>query len=176
VNTHPLALANIAFLEQGIDLLAGLTNELYVRTRPPAFGSAVGPHMRHNLDHYVCFLNGWRAGEVDYDSRERDRQVETDRDYCGAQIQTIIQGLREVSDEDGERRIRVKMDEGGPAPELQWSHTTVKRELQFLVSHTVHHYALIAVLLKLEGKALPAGFGVAPSTLRYEEKRSACAP
>ena len=44
------------------------------------------------------------------------------------------------------------------------------RELQFLVSHTIHHYALIGVLLAAEGFDVSLEFpefGVAPSTLTH---------
>jgi len=37
----------------------------------------------------------------------------------------------------------------------------------FLLSHTVHHYALISVALKLQGIDPGEEFGIAPSTLRY---------
>ncbi len=45
--------------------------------------------------------------------------------------------------------IQIRLESGGSngpgGPEAdQWSHSTVRRELQFLLSHTVHHFALIA--------------------------------
>jgi uncharacterized damage-inducible protein DinB len=48
-----------------------------------------------------------------------------------------------------------------------WTRSTVARELQFLLSHTVHHYALVAIRLRLAGREPAAGFGVSPSTLRF---------
>ena len=57
-----------------------------------------------------------------------------------------------------------------------WSTSSVERELQFLSSHTVHHYALIAVILRLNGVQPEEGFGVAPSTQRYWKESRACAP
>jgi hypothetical protein len=39
--------------------------------------------------------------------------------------------------------------------------------LQFLCSHTVHHFALIKLLLDGTGVDLAPEFGVAPSTLAY---------
>ena len=51
--------------------------------------------------------------------------------------------------------------------------STVRRELIFLVSHTVHHYALIAVMLRHQAVGLPADFGVAPSTLRHQRRLAA---
>jgi hypothetical protein len=60
------------------------------------------------------------------------------------------------------------MDAVGDAGEDgHWNRTTLKRELRFLVSHTIHHYALIAVILKLQGFDCGPDFGVAPSTIEY---------
>ena len=42
--------------------------------------------------------------------------------------------------------------------------TTVARELAFVVSHTIHHSALVAVLLEHGSRRVPARFGVAPTT------------
>ena len=56
-----------------------------------------------------------------------------------------------------------------------WSESTVARELQFLVSHTIHHHALIAAILRLESHTPAEGFGIAPSTLKYERDRAQCA-
>jgi hypothetical protein len=45
--------------------------------------------------------------------------------------------------------------------------STIGRELQSLSSHTVHHFALIAMSLRAMGIPVEEDFGVAPSTLRY---------
>ena len=57
--------------------------------------------------------------------------------------------------------------------------STLERELQFLLNHGLHHFALIAVGLRLRGRAVPTDFGLAPSTVRWlatqPQERSACA-
>jgi uncharacterized damage-inducible protein DinB len=42
--------------------------------------------------------------------------------------------------------------------------TTAGRELAFVISHTIHHSALIAVLLERADEAVPVGLGLAPTT------------
>ena len=44
-----------------------------------------------------------------------------------------------------------------------------------LSSHTIHHFALIAMALRAHGVAVEAGFGMAPSTLSYQARRAASA-
>ena len=69
------------------------------------------------------------------------------------------------------------MDTGsGDIPEDEWSGSTVRRELQFLLSHSIHHYALIATICHANGFPVPEGFGVAPSTLRYRRQQDERAP
>jgi hypothetical protein len=50
----------------------------------------------------------------------------------------------------------------------QVSPSTVGREIMYSVAHAVHHYALIGVMGAIMGIPMPAGFGVAPSTLKHQ--------
>jgi hypothetical protein len=83
----------------------------------------------------------------------------------------------EIADAWVARKLVVIMDlgAGGNSSECV-SASSVGRELQYLVAHTVHHFALMAVALRTCGHRLPDEFGVAPSTLRHEESSNgACA-
>jgi hypothetical protein len=51
--------------------------------------------------------------------------------------------------------------------------STVTRELQVLSSHTVHHFALIALTLRAHGVQIEPDFGTTPSTLRYRASKIA---
>ena len=165
-----LAAANIAFVRQGIDLLEAIDDFAFTRTSPPVYTSCVGAHLRHCIDHYARFLDGHRAGLIDYDARDRDPQLETDRLVARRALLDIVNALAAVAPEDVDRSVDIVIDCGpvagadGIDPRCP---STVRRELLFLVSHTVHHYALIAHILRHHAMEVPAGFGVAPSTLRH---------
>lgn len=45
--------------------------------------------------------------------------------------------------------------------------SSLGRELQLLISHTVHHYAMMALVLRGQGIDPGPEFGVALSTFRY---------
>lgn len=163
-----LITSNVACLEQGIDYVRQLPAGLYGRTCPDLFGSSVGGHLRHCLDHYAAFLDGFSACEVDYDTRERDPVVERDTERAVAWMESLSQRLEALDGRDLDTRLRIRMDDGG-CPE--WSATSLRRELQFLLSHSIHHYALmVAVAGRLGHTAVPEGFGVAPSTLRHQAR------
>ena len=75
-----------------------------------------------------------------------------------------------------ERQVRVTLRSVAGDEELpDWSQSSLQRELQFLVSHSVHHYALIRELLRQSGFDAGEGFGVAPSTLAALGATPACA-
>ena len=122
------------------------------------------------VDHYTCFLDGLETGSIDYDNRARDGSVETDRSAAAAAMSAVVDRLLAIDVSARDRELAVHMDCGGGPDEAGLrGRSSVQRELQFLVSHTVHHYALVAVMLRLEGREPFDGFGVSPSTLKYQE-------
>jgi hypothetical protein len=91
--------------------------------------------------------------------------METDRHLALATILGLARDLERIDETMGTREILVSSRTAGDSSEPDWSRTTIKRELQFLVSHTVHHFALIKPMLQREGIVLDEQFGYAPSTL-----------
>lgn len=169
---HPprLVADNVAFLAQGIALLERLDDATYAR-RPELQLAAVGGHVRHCLEVYELFFHGLASGEIDYDARPRDQRVETERLYARDRARLLIEQLLALPDDLATQPLRVAMDRACEDPALDpWSQSTVRRELQHLRSHTVHHYALIAATLRVLGCEPGAEFGVAPSTLAHEPR------
>jgi uncharacterized damage-inducible protein DinB len=159
---------NRHFLEQGLRLLERLSPEHYATPSRPGW-TPVGSQFRHILDHYRSFLRGWAEGRVNYDARDRDPRVETDPAEAVRVSRLIIERLELIHVEDGDRILMVQMDCGGNDGVPDWRPSSVGRELQFLVSHTVHHYALIRLLLLDQGIEAGTDFGTAPSTLAWQQ-------
>lgn len=169
---------NISVLKQGIDLLTEIDPQDYTKCCPQCFDSHIGGHLRHNIEHYQSFLKGYQEGMVDYDDRARDTRIETDITFTCDTMKQIIQQLERLgqSGVSGiKQKLQVKMDCGSTPDAENWSNSTVQRELQFLLSHTIHHYALIAVICRIFDYKLPKEFGVAPSTLKYQDSQASCA-
>lgn len=174
---------NAEFLGQALALIDALPEGVYA-ARPLHFErGGLGVHLRHVLDHYDAFLDGLTEGRIDYDTRERDAATELEVSVARGRLLATIARLRALGPgKDSHevwaaRKLEVLMDLGGlSATDSRSSVSSIARELQYLVAHTVHHFALIAVSLRLSGHPCPADFGVAPSTLRHEESSSgACA-
>ncbi|MFP4283185.1 MAG: hypothetical protein ACLFU2_11230, partial [Opitutales bacterium] len=114
---------------------------------------------------YEQFLAGVTNRRIDYDARSRSTEVETVPARAVELMRSLCEGLRSLPATVLEASVEVRMDGGGAAA---WTPSSVRRELQFLISHTIHHYALIATIAPAIGhEALPADFGVAPSTLKH---------
>lgn len=161
---------NLEQLAQAKRLLEAISDQAYSLTGHQYFGSGIGKHLRHVLDHYECFL-GAEGDRVDYDLRSRDPRIETDRTCALKRIDEIAEGLEAISGRAG-RGVEVRANESSePGQHGQFCESSDARELSYLASHTVHHFALIAIILKILGIIPPEDFGVAPSTLSYLKRR-----
>ena len=164
---HQLIEANIFFLDQAERLLEKVEDEQYACSVGEFYGSTVGQHLRHCLDHYSSLLSGLEAARIDYDQRERAEPLESKTGEAIAEVSRIREGLQKLIEEEVPVGVLVKMDCGGDQEE--WQPSTLGRELQFLVSHTVHHFAMIGGMCSCLKIEIENGFGVAPSTLKYRE-------
>lgn len=164
---QPVALAqNLELLEQAEGILRELPQGLYAEpSDEPGFRFSPGPHLRHSIDAYCCLLDGIDRGEVDYDARTRSREIETSRERALEALVSIRTRLQAI-DKPPEYPLRVLVDVPAGAEDGA-TDSTLGREYQFLVGHTVHHYALIAMILRQRGYETSPDFGVAPSTLRF---------
>lgn len=158
-------------LRQGIDLIESLDDDLYARSQEPVAASGIGGHIRHCIDHVQCLLDGLGDGRVDYDGRKRDERVETDRAYAARRLHEVLDALAELEGRDfGELDVKMDVPEG---ERPFWTRSSLERELQSMISHTVHHFALIGFLVRLNGAATTEDFGVALSTLAYWKEQRA---
>jgi uncharacterized damage-inducible protein DinB len=167
--------ANLAVIRQGVALLGTLGGERYAARVAVAYGAAIGGHMRHIIEHYLGFLNGLPDGAVDYENRARDPLMETSPAYAADTLAAIADRIEELaanaSAGAGDRALRIHAETSDGAA----AGSSVLRELEFLLSHTVHHYALIAVMARLQGHEPAADFGVAPSTLKFQQRQQLAA-
>lgn len=166
-----LALANVRTLRSAVDLLETLSTDDYNCVHKPYFDASPGAHVRHVLDHYSCLRRDLSSGRIDYDRRDRNIQLERDCYYAICQTQEIcsfLENLDPAFHDDLELNVCLHFDDNSGAEKT--TRSSLGRELQFLQSHSVHHYAIIAAMLRSFGKHINTQFGVAPSTLIYERQ------
>jgi uncharacterized damage-inducible protein DinB len=124
---------------------------------------SIGEHVRHCLDHIGALVAATGARPLSYDRRERGTAVERDP----AEALRLIMRLQSAVERWGDRAMDepvcvVSMLTAAGESVTGWS--TLGRELAFVNGHTIHHKAMIAVLLALAGAEVPERFGLAPAT------------
>lgn len=161
---HKLVESNTDALQEGAALIGLLKDGEYTKGFKPAFQSTIGAHFRHVLEHYQCFLLQLRSGLFCYDERARDQALECDSAYALNVIEELQCGLNELDSQDSGRLFTVK-DENTTQP----VQTSLNRELLFLQSHTVHHFAIIGAMTRAFGNKPDDEFGVAIATRVFNQ-------
>lgn len=148
------------------EALGELTNEAYNRLLPVFDMQSIGAHCRHIIEFYQCLLSGISAGEICYETRARDMQLQTERPKAIEAIEQLVAALPQYTD----MPLVLKVSElnGSNQP----LHSSFMRELHYVSEHAIHHIALIKIGFASLGIATPPNFGVATSTIQY---RNLCA-
>jgi hypothetical protein len=163
-----LVQVNIGWLQQALTLMDRMDDKIFSTCPLGLAPHKVGSHLRHVLEFYQCFLDGIATSRIDYDARKRDESIELRRRSATTSILSVISRLEEVLSLGGDWELAVRVEN---ADDDVYLISSVGRELQALSSHTIHHFALIAITLKAHGLEVDRDFGMSPSTLRYQASR-----
>jgi uncharacterized damage-inducible protein DinB len=143
-------------------IIEELPEDVFRAKVSPTSGS-VGEHVRHSLDHARALLALGDGDDLTYDARLRGTTVETHADVAAHEIGRVCDDLDRLGAAPATRQIRLYLiAEVGNRPSQLTS--TIGREIAFVIQHTIHHCALIGLLLERRGIATPPRFGYAPST------------
>lgn len=140
----------------------------YAQSNPLMGNATVGQHVRHIIELYQEMLTGYRTGEINYENRQRNYLIETDKDVAALQMRAIVTMLAMV-DKDLLLTSAYNINDSNNTTVT----TTYARELVYNIEHSIHHMALIRIAFKSAFNIeLNNEFGVAPSTLKF---RNTCA-
>lgn len=134
--------------------------------------ATVGQHIRHTLEFFTCLLDGYINGTVNYDKRNHDKGMERDKAQAMTTLSSIISFIDKV---DENYRFKLQVDYGIEADLTCSIETNFNRELAYNVEHAIHHMALIKIGVQAicPNVEIPANFGVANSTVKYNRSQSA---
>ena len=153
-------------INDALEFLDKLTAEIYQAKSQGPFSSSIGAHMRHILDHYQALMLGIDAGRVDYNQRTRESATESDMNLAKESWIQIKTWLSDFT-EDTLRKTFDVITEHGTVQ------SSVGRELSFVSSHAVHHFAFMKQLSASFNIVLSGDVGVAPATLKNLRETSA---
>ncbi len=154
-------------LSQGLTLLFELGDTTYSKTAGAPFHASIGGHYRHVLEHFESLIKGLRAGEINYDARERNLRLQSEVTYASIVTCDVLRALKRHSAETLSRSCKVINSVGyGPSQPVSMD-SNVARELAYCIGHAIHHYAIIRLICHELDVRVPPEFGVAPSTLKH---------
>lgn len=133
--------------------------------------STIGQHLRHTVEFFLCLENGFDSGTVNYDKRQHDKLVESDKFLALATLNRIREFVQSVQS-DKSLILEVGYD--------RHTETTIPvttnyfRELTYNIEHAIHHMAIMKIGVRELAPyvKLADHFGVAVSTVRYQEAQT----
>lgn len=159
-------------LEQLADVCRQVEHEHYSHPLETLSMSTVGQHIRHTLEFFICLERGVERGVVNYDKRQHDKIIETDKTLAISAIRTIKEFVTRVA---GDKSLALEVGYDLNSEKYVTIQTNFSRELVYNIEHAVHHMALIKIGVREIAPyvQLPSDFGIAASTIRYKEMASA---
>jgi len=157
-------------LQQIFVQLSQTLNELSIdEYRQPSkvlLNATIGQHVRHIIELFQCLEKGYNDGLVNYEKRNRDYQIETDKELASSLLKEIYQNI-DRSNKD----IFLEGEDYCESMEIVSIPSNYYRELAYNLEHTIHHMALIRVgINEVSAVSLPEEFGVAYSTVKYRQQ------
>jgi hypothetical protein len=154
----------ITLLGQLGEMLYKLSDEQYTINLPILSAASLGAHVRHIIEFFQELEHGYLTGYVDYDARLREKAIENQRDYAIEKLHQIVADLKQDS-----KTLQLAYKPNSELPAFRVE-TNYERELVYNLEHAVHHMALLRIgVSALSDMELPAGFGVANSTIQYRQ-------
>lgn len=166
MNIEQVKPASINSLKQLLDLLSQLTEEQYASCLPLLSGNSIGKHYRHVVELYQEFSNGHLKGEINYDQRKRNLQLEVDINQASLAIKDLI-SLTEGLLEDRPLKVYASFADEN----LISLPSSISRELAYNLEHAIHHMAIIQICVKhyYPFIQLSPDFGLAYSTIKFNQ-------
>jgi len=165
--------SQLEILEQACLYLKGITQEDYVEIVSPNFISSAGSHVRHIIDHYQSVISGLETGTIDYDLRLRGSKVEEKPQLALEKFEEIATWMKGLTQEELNQNISLSTEVSTSTREVQVVNSSLARELIFVGSHAVHHYAMIAQISFAQTSKANTSFGIAPATATFLREKNA---
>lgn len=130
--------------------------------------STIGQHLRHTLEFFICLEQGAEAGLINYDKRAHDKVIENDK-FVALSVLSRIQEF--ITSQPANKILKLEAGYDLHKEEFVTIETNFLRELVYNIEHAVHHMAIMKIGIREVAPyvSLPGDFGIAVSTIRYQE-------
>lgn len=143
-----------------------LSDEEYTSRGRMLMNASIGEHVRHIIELFQCLENGYHSGIVNYEKRNRDHRIETERELAVSLLSQIY-GQIDKPNKPISLEAEDYCDDVAPIS----IPSNYYRELAYNLEHAIHHMALIRVgVNEVSNLELPTEFGIAYSTIKYRQQ------
>ena len=156
-------------LTQLTELVTQIDEQDFTKPASTLSNSTVGQHIRHTLEFFLCFENGYNSGVINYDKRAHDKLIESDK-YIAL---SAISRIREFISTFTEKPLTLEVGYDLVNDDFITIETTATRELVYNIEHAVHHMAIMKIGIREIATyiKLSPDFGIAASTIRYKDSK-----
>lgn len=155
-------------LSQLTDVVHQLSEQDFTKQIESLGHSTIGQHLRHTLEFFICLEQGFEKGLINYDKRAHDKLIESDKFLA---LSTLSKINDFVQSQPADKPLKLEAGYDLDKEEFVTIETNFLRELVYNIEHAVHHMAIMKIGIRdlaLDIK-LPHDFGIAASTIRYQE-------
>jgi hypothetical protein len=140
----------------------------FIRPSQALSGATIGQHLRHTLEFFLCLEKGFDGGVINYDKREHDKLIESDKFLAIATIGRIREFIRK---QQQDKSLMLEVGYERHTENTTTVATNYFRELTYNIEHAIHHMAIMKIGVREVAPyiTLAPHFGVAVSTVRYQE-------
>lgn len=160
--------ACLTILNQLTDVIHQMDEKDFCKPSETLSKSTVGQHLRHTVEFFICLEQGFEKGVVNYDKRQHDKLIESDKFIALA----ALEGIKEfVSTQHVDQPLKLEVGYDRNRDDCQTIDTNYQRELTYNIEHAVHHMAIMKIGIREVAPyvKLSSDFGIAVSTIRYKE-------
>src|SRR5688572_703347 len=137
-----LTQACIHILNQLTDLVRQINEADFSKPSEALGKSTIGQHIRHTLEFFICFERGYSAGLINYDKRDHDKVIETNKFLALNTINTIADFVNQFN---GDKALKLEVGYDLAKEEYITIDTNGTRELVYNIEHAVHHMAIMKI-------------------------------
>jgi len=155
-------------LSQLTELIQQITEQDFIRPVDSLGNSTIGQHLRHTLEFFICLERGFEAGLVNYDKRDHDKLIETDK-FIALSVLNKINKF--IVSQQTDKALKLEAGYDLDKEDFVMINTNFLRELVYNIEHAVHHMAIMKIGIREVAPyvKLSHEFGIAASTIRYQE-------
>jgi uncharacterized damage-inducible protein DinB len=162
-----MSICGVANIQHQIDiLLDALNNEQYAQELAVLSNASIGKHLRHIYEFYKTIVDSALSGKIDYSLRQRNQDIEKSIPIAKSYLEQVFE---KISNLDLENELLVIPEFGFENQKYEFK-SSIGRELMYAFDHAVHHLAIIKIGAASLNVSLPKNFGVAPSTIKYQNQ------